>query len=656
MADILLDTKEQVEGIIAVTTPANHVHSPSDVTGTAVVNNDARLTDARTPLSHSHAESDVTNLATDLGNKQATLVSATNIKTINGSSVLGSGDLTVAGAAAWGSVTGTLSAQTDLQTALDAKLGLHAKADTAGAADNAVTLATGADRTKLDGIASGANVGVVPNGGITGATKTKITYDAKGLVTSGTDATATDVGAEASGAVATHATLTTGVHGVGAGTIAKTSDITATAVGLGNVDNTSDANKPISSATQTALNGKANSLGVDDNYVTDAEKTVIGNTSGTNTGDNSTNTQYSGLISNATHTGDATGATALSVVKLQGKDFPTLGVGDDGKYPKYVNASSAFVMTAIAGGGDVLGPATNTDLYIPQWNGANSKTLKDGLAVPAGGLAGLTALNLKADASSVPTASASVTAETSYGAASNAGVATTFSKGDHTHGTPATTKDTTGVTGMLKGNGSVIAAGTDGTDFYSSAQAIPAANIPNGISTLNSTLFTQSMAAGTFYYVPLSALTMPAAAKTGGDMSTSTTMNWDFIIRKTAAGTAAFDVCIYRGVNGTTGDTRDVTQSIGTATAVVDIAHIIVNLKVTATGATGSYTWSISVMHKAATGAGFGTTDATPFFSGTVSSVAMNTASLKFGIGLMGTTGTTALVLSGLTGQVNNMD
>src|SRR5690606_28488690 len=30
------------------------------------------------------------------------------------------------------------------------------------------------------------------------------------------------------------------------------------AVGLGNVDNTSDANKPISTATQTALNAKAN--------------------------------------------------------------------------------------------------------------------------------------------------------------------------------------------------------------------------------------------------------------------------------------------------------------------------------------------------------------------------------------------------------------
>lgn len=37
---------------------------------------------------------------------------------------------------------------------------------------------------------------------------------------------------------------------------------------------------------QTALDGKASSLGADDNYVTDAEKVVIGNTSNTNTGDN----------------------------------------------------------------------------------------------------------------------------------------------------------------------------------------------------------------------------------------------------------------------------------------------------------------------------------------------------------------------------------
>jgi hypothetical protein len=33
------------------------------------------------------------------------------------------------------------------------------------------------------------------------------------------------------------------------------------------------------------------------------------------------------------------------------------------------------------GGGDVLGPATNHDNYIPQWNGINSKTLKDGMPI-----------------------------------------------------------------------------------------------------------------------------------------------------------------------------------------------------------------------------------------------------------------------------------
>lgn len=67
------------------------------------------------------AQSTVTNLVTDLVAKQATLVSATNIKTINGSTLLGSGDLVVSASAAWGGITGTLSAQTDLQSALDLK-------------------------------------------------------------------------------------------------------------------------------------------------------------------------------------------------------------------------------------------------------------------------------------------------------------------------------------------------------------------------------------------------------------------------------------------------------------------------------------------------------------------------------------------------------
>jgi hypothetical protein len=88
-------------------------------------------------------------------------------------------------------------------------------------------------------------------------------------------------------------------------------------VGLGNCDNTSDANKPVSTATQTALDAKVDenatitgatktkitydakglvTAGTDattadiadstnKRYVSDAQLTVIGNTSGTNTGD-----------------------------------------------------------------------------------------------------------------------------------------------------------------------------------------------------------------------------------------------------------------------------------------------------------------------------------------------------------------------------------
>jgi len=41
-----------------------------------------------------------------------------------------------------------------------------------------------------------------------------------------------------------------------------------------------------------------------------------------------------------------------------------------------------------AGSGDTTAPGTNTDGFIPQWNGANSKTLKDGKAAPTGTIVG----------------------------------------------------------------------------------------------------------------------------------------------------------------------------------------------------------------------------------------------------------------------------
>ena len=59
--------------------------------------NDSRLSDSRTPLTHTHVTSEITGLDTSLSGKQSTLVSGTNIKTVNGNSILGSGDLTISG-------------------------------------------------------------------------------------------------------------------------------------------------------------------------------------------------------------------------------------------------------------------------------------------------------------------------------------------------------------------------------------------------------------------------------------------------------------------------------------------------------------------------------------------------------------------------------
>jgi len=343
---------------------------------------------------------------------------------------------------------------------------------------------------------------------------------------------------------------------------------------------------------------------------------------------------------------------------------PTLGTSSVKDIPATGDASA----TEVVYGTDTRLTNTRNAADVSAWAKAGTKpsyTAAEVGAEASGNIATHAALTTGvhgvgtgtvAKTSDIPVAASTVTAETSYGASSNAGAASTFSKGDHTHGTPATTKDTTAQTGMLKGNGSTIGVGTDGTDFFSSTRAIPGANVPNGIFTVNTAIQSQVVVAGTYYYITGSALTMPAASKTGGGMSTTTAFEWVFSQSKTAAGTAAYSICIYRGVNGSISDTRDVTQSLGTSTAVVDIVSFVVTLKVTTTGATGAYTWGITCLHKAATATGFGITDATPFFTGTVSSVAMNTASLKFGLGFMNTTGTPTILTAGCVGQVYNMN
>ena len=206
--------------------------------------------------------------------------------------------------------------------------------------------------------------GVAANTAITGATKTKITYDAKGLVTAGADLISTDIpnitesqvtnlvtdlaakvpytGATSDVNIGTHTIIAhslksdasdgvlieaangtdVGIFGAGntnnstlygglniggnvsAANLSGTNTGDQTLSGLGGVA----ANTAIVGATKTKITYDAKGLvtvGADattadiaastnKNYVTDAQATVIGNTSGTNTGDQTTITGNAG--------------------------------------------------------------------------------------------------------------------------------------------------------------------------------------------------------------------------------------------------------------------------------------------------------------------------------------------------------------------------
>ena len=179
-----------------------------------------------------------------------------------GGTLIGPG---AAGAVTWGAITGTLASQTDLNTALGTK--------------------------------------VTGNTAITGATKTKITYDSKGLVTVGADATTADIAAS--------------------------------------------TNK---------------------NYVTDAEQTVIGNTSGTNTG----NQTLANTSDSSSHTATLS-ATGGSIKLVEGSNITltTTGTGADG----------IITIASTGGGGTVTSVAaltlgtSGTDLSSSVANGTTTPVI-----------------------------------------------------------------------------------------------------------------------------------------------------------------------------------------------------------------------------------------------------------------------------------------
>ena len=100
-----------------------------------------------------------------------------------------------------------------------------------------------------------------------------------------------------------------------------------------NQNTTGTASKATTVTTNANLTGVVTSIG----NATSIANGAIGNAllanaavatlSGTNTGDNAVNSLYAGIVSNATHTGDATGATVLTVSKINGVSLAGLATG-----------------------------------------------------------------------------------------------------------------------------------------------------------------------------------------------------------------------------------------------------------------------------------------------------------------------------------------
>ena len=180
-------------------------------------------------------------------------------------------------------------------------------------------------------------------------------------------------------------TLTGDVTGTGIGSFAAT--IASGAVSLAKMANV---------ATGTVFYRKTAATGVPEVQTLATLKTDLGLT-GTNSGDNAVNTLYSSLVSNATHTGDVTGATTLTIAndavtyaKMQNVSATDrlLGRSTSG-------AGNVEEITCTAAARSILDDATVSDM-INTLGGAtstgtgglvrlNAPTLQGGMLVEAGG-------------------------------------------------------------------------------------------------------------------------------------------------------------------------------------------------------------------------------------------------------------------------------
>ena len=303
--------------------------------------------------------------------KQSTLVSGTNIKTINGVGLLGSGDLSVT------SVTNLTTSQSSTNVIINSDTGTDGVIALGNGVNAGVSLNdfTTIEKSKLSGISNGATVNSVDS----------FLLDRNN-----------HTGTQLASTISDFNDKLDDITLIKANNLSDLSNIVTakTNLFLENVDNTSDINKPISTATQTSLNLKANLLSPTfTGTVSGITATMVGapngsgNSTGINTGDNAVNTLYSGLVSNATHTGDVTGATTLTIAnnvisnaKLAQMGANTFKANNTGSTANATDITVAQAKTLLAisntdvSGLGTLSTQSGTFTSIPQANITNLTT------------------------------------------------------------------------------------------------------------------------------------------------------------------------------------------------------------------------------------------------------------------------------------------
>lgn len=230
-----------------------------------------------------------------------------------------------------------ISTVTGLQTALDGKQPLST------ILTNTTASFTTADETKLDGIESGADVTDSTNVDAAGAVMNSDYTPSHSVLVqqSGTGSPST--------IQVSNNTLIGRLSGGGSNIAALSSSDVKTMLSLNNVQN---ADTTTTANITDSLNKR---------FVTDAQQTIINNTSGTNTGDNAVNSLYSGLAASK----QDTLVSGTNIKTINGTTV--LGSGDI-----TISAGATNLTTTQSATNVVVNSDTGTDATIPLGNGTNA--------------------------------------------------------------------------------------------------------------------------------------------------------------------------------------------------------------------------------------------------------------------------------------------